>query len=317
MSGVSAIEATGLVKSYGDKRALDGVSMRVEAGSIHVVLGRNGSGKTTLAKVLAGVLEADEGNIVPGESLGSTEGLGYRRNVGFLFDSSAHWGPLTGRENAWFFARSFGMAPANASQSIETIFDQLSLADVADEPVSTYSFGMRRKLALAQALVHNPRLLILDEPSIGLDYASRITMYSLLRTRVELGLSVMIATNDMNEARYLADTVSLMDKGKILVAGPPNELVKSLGQKTAIDVELRTPVAVDEYAKIPGVQGASLHEVRNALVLRVLADATDEQRVSNELLRRLAEDGVSYTRLDIRRPELGDVFLKHAGARIA
>ncbi len=311
MTAIHALEARNISKRYGDKKALDGVSIDVAAGRIHVLLGRNGSGKTTLAKVLAGIMRPDSGTICSDGMKVATCDRGYRGRVGFLFDNSVHWDSLTGRENAWFFARAFGLGPSETSERIGSLFDQLSIADVADDLVSTYSFGMKRKLALVQALVHNPEILILDEPSIGLDYASRITIYTMLRARASSGLSIVIATNDMNEARYLADTVSLIDRGKVLVTGAPAELVKSLNKDVLIQVELRIPVREDAVRSLPGVVNATVQEDKDTVRLNVLAAANDELLVTRELLRFLSEREAGFSKLDLCRPELGDVFLKY------
>ena len=310
MSAGFAVEAQGVTKRYGTKTALNGISIGIEHGKIHVLLGRNGSGKTTLAKVLAGIMSPDSGIVSPNGAKGGACDPAYRRKVGFLFDSSVHWDSLTGFENAWFFARAYGLDPKQARRRIELLFGQLSLTEASGDPVSTYSFGMKRKLALVEALVHEPALLILDEPSIGLDYASRITIYSLLRARAGQGLSIVIATNDMNEARYLADTVSMIEKGRVLITGAPDELIKSLDQRTLIQIELEVPADVSEVERIPGVLGASMLEGQNTRNLQVLAASVEEPRVTSELLAFLSRRGIGFSKLEFRRPELGDVFLK-------
>ncbi len=315
MSGDFEIEAVDLKKSYGSKKALIGASLGLRRGEIHVLLGRNGSGKTTLAKILAGILPADSGTILADGLKDGIYTAEFRRNMGFLFDSSVHWEKLTGKENAWFYAKAFGLCDSDCEKRLEGLFDQLSLREVADDPVSTYSFGMKRKLALAQALVHQPRILILDEPSIGLDYASRITIYAMLRAHAAKGLTVVIATNDMNEARFLADKVSLIHGGRILITGSPTELIKGLGQGTVVEVHLPFPVNLEEVRRLRGVTGATIIENKMSAVLQVLVSPDCEQEAMVQLLGFLSANHGTFTKIDVRRPELGDVFLKHVGGK--
>ncbi len=313
MRADGTLEAHELVKYYGSKRALDGVSLSLKKGEIHVLLGRNGSGKTTLAKMLAGILRPDAGDICADGIKNGACDSSFRKNVGLLFDTSSHWDRLTGRENAWFFAKAFGLGESECAKRIDLLFDQLSLTEVANDQVSTYSFGMKRKLALVQALLHDPRILILDEPSIGLDYASRITIYTMLRAHALRGLSVLIATNDMNEARHLADRVSLIDKGRILVTGSPVDLIKELDQRVMIEISLKVPVRAEDVVRLPNVLGATFRDGRDSTTLEVMAPNDCEQKVIGELLEFLSRNNAGFTKMDVRRPELGDVFLKYVG----
>ncbi len=298
--------AIGLSKSFGKKRALDSASMEISAGTIDVLLGRNGSGKTTLAKILAGVLRPDEGRVeIPDDLAGD--------RIGFLFDTSAHWNALTGEENAWFFARSFGLDQKLATERIASLFQKLALDEVAGDLVSTYSFGMKRKLAIAEAMVHRPRLLILDEPSIGLDLSSRTRLYSLLKSASDEGQAVLIATNDINEAKYLADRVWLMEDGRIITSGSPQELIRGLDKNVMIEVEVGIPMDLRPLKDVAGVVNADSHQEDGRLLLRVMVEADHEGAAVGEIVRLLALQGVGISRMNLLRPDLGDVFLKHLG----
>ena len=299
-----AISASDLSKSYGRKKALDGTSIDIRSGKIHVLLGRNGSGKTTLVKILAGILDPDSGRVSRDSS--------FRRQTGFLFDSSSHWDALTGHENAWFFARAYGLDKHAADERIRTLFKELALEEVGDDRVSSYSFGMRRKLALVEALAHDPSLIVLDEPSIGLDFASRTSLYSLLRKRADDGKAVVIATNDMNEAMHLADTVSLMESGRVLATGAPDDLVKSLGQEIMMRALVKAWPPLDRIRSVPGVVDASVLETKDGLSLSVMVKLDQEEAAVVEIMKSLASRSVGISRLDIRRPDLGDVFLRFA-----
>lgn len=311
MTADFAIEAQNVVKFFGNKRALDGASVRFESGRVHVLLGRNGSGKTTLAKVLAGIINPNSGQVKLNGSFAAFKGLQFRKNVGLLFDSSAHWESLTGWENAWFFARSFGIRPDSATSRLYELFERMALTEVAHDQVSTYSYGMKRKLSIVQALVHEPKLLVMDEPSIGLDHSSRAFLYEIVRTRAAEGCSVVIATNDVNEARYVADVVSLVDKGRVIVTGAPDALVKELDQEVIVLVELVVPIQLSEIALLPGVVSVSLDDNGDSPVLKVMASSGDEQRVVTTLMNHLAQRNVKVARVDLRRPGLGEVFMKY------
>ncbi len=312
MTEYSAIVAKGIVKDFGHKRALDGASIKFERGKVHVLLGRNGSGKTTLAKILAGALTADSGEVTVQGADQPADSSEFRRGVGFLFDSAPHWEDLTGWENAWFFARSYGLGPTVASARLKSLFAKLALTDVSGDRVSTYSFGMKRKLALVQALAHEPSLLVLDEPSIGLDHASRAALYDIVRARASNGASVVIATNDMNEARHVADVVSLIDEGRVLVSGVPEDLIKQLGKGVVVEAQLDVPVKLEDVTSLPGVR-ATIDDDSGSPKLRVMAASGDEQRILTNLLSFLETRNVRVSKVEIRRAELGDVFMSHAG----
>ena len=307
------VGAEGIVKFYGRKKALDGISLGVKKGEVHVLLGRNGSGKTTLAKIVAGIMRPDSGRLYAGGLADRVYSPAFRRQVGFLFDSSAHWEGLTGKENARFFARSFGLGQDDAEARVDALLKEMALEEVAHDAVSTYSFGMRRKLAIVETLAHDPKLVVMDEPSIGLDFAARGRLYSILRSRAAGGSSVVVATNDMNEARHIADTVSLMESGRILVSGTPMELVNSLDGRVVIRVESKGLPRVDQVKRLQGVLGATMTEDNGTTSLQVMTNSTDEGIVLDVLLKHLTASGIRIDRIDLRRPELGDVFMKYAG----
>ncbi len=207
-----AVQLVEVSKYYGRKQALSSVSFSLKGGRV-VFLGPNGSGKTTLMKIMAGLIVPDRGSVrifdeplLPGRE-------SFRSRIGYLFDHSVHWEALTGWENAYFFARSFGMGRKESEERMSQLFERLNMTDVKDDPVSTYSYGMRRKLALIETMVHRPDILLLDEPSIGLDLSSRSALYGLLGEEAKRGSTVIISTNDINEARHIADEVLLILRG--------------------------------------------------------------------------------------------------------
>lgn len=297
-------------KRFGSVRALDRVTLDVGEGEILGLLGPNGSGKSTLLKVIARLTPPDEGTVTL-----PANGRAMMRRTGMLFDHTAHWETLTGYENAWFFARSYGMDPAAARERLESLFGLFDLLERWGDPVSTYSYGMRRKLGLIEALAHEPSLILLDEPSIGLDYRARITLAGLLRAAARRGAAVVFSTNDVNEAAGLAHRVALLDRGRLLVSGEPSALVRSLGARVTIELRLKGPVDPRPLSEVPGVEGVGVQEREDGFCVTVVA-APDESGPSSLLARvvhAVAGEGGVVVGADLRAPGLPDVFLAYTG----
>jgi ABC-2 type transport system ATP-binding protein len=312
MTAEEIVAVRGVEKRYGNIRALDNVTLTVTKGEIVALLGSNGSGKSTLLKVVAGLTPQDRGDIV---LFGRSPDRSVRRQIGFLFDHSAHWDALTGFENAWYFARSYGLAAGDARERLDHLFSRMALADRQDDTVSTYSYGMRRKLALIEALVHEPALLVLDEPSIGLDYQARISLTDRLREEARRGTAVLFSTNDVHEAAGIADRVALFDRGRLLAIGEPSVLVGSLKGRMTIDLTLATPVRIPPLLAVAGVEGARADERGGAFVLTIVASPDGSSAGASALLGRIvqkvAEQGGVIRGVEMRAPGLEDVFLAY------
>ncbi|MGZ7049001.1 MAG: ABC transporter ATP-binding protein, partial [Methanobacterium sp.] len=241
------VKIENLSKSYGKIRALNEVNLEISKGEIFILLGENGSGKSTLLKTIATLYSPDQGQISILEKDGIKESSKIKSQIGVLFDNIIHWEKLTGYENAWFFARSYGLSKEETISGLDELFTKFNLFDNRDDPVSTYSYGMRRKLALIETLVHKPKLLLLDEPSMGLDYISRLVLYDLINKEIGNDTTVIIATNDVSEATTLAQRVALMQKGNILAVGSLSELIDSVKNINRIDIHLASPMALDDF----------------------------------------------------------------------
>ena len=297
-------------KRFGSIRALDGVTLDVGEGEILGLLGPNGSGKSTLLKVVARLIPPDEGSITL-----PADGRAMMLRTGMLFDHTAHWETLTGYENAWFFARSYGMDPQAAHDRLESLFALFDLRERWDDPVSGYSYGMRRKLGLIEALAHEPSLILLDEPSIGLDYRARVNLAGLLCEAARRGATVIFSTNDVNEAAGLAHRVALFDRGRLLVSGEPSALVGSLAAKVTIELRLKAPVDPRPLEQVPGVEGVGAQEREDGFCVTVVA-APDESGPSSLLARvvhAVAGEGGVVMGADLRAPGLPDLFLAYTG----
>jgi ABC-2 type transport system ATP-binding protein len=236
VNGVGAVECEALRQSFGAVRALDGIGFRVEQGQVFGLLGPNGAGKTTTIRVLATLLRPDEGSArVFGLDVRS-RAMDVRRRIGYMPQQLSADAALTGRENVWLFARLFDVPRAEIKRRVDEALELVGLTEAAGRVAKTYSGGMVRRLELAQALVNRPRLLILDEPTIGLDPIARAGVWEHVRwLREETGMSVLLTTHYMEEADQLCDHVALMHSGSIVVDGTPAALRASLGPEATLD----------------------------------------------------------------------------------
>lgn len=225
-----------LVRTFRDLVAVDRISFEVRQGEIFGLLGPNGAGKSTIIRILTTLLPADRGRAtVFGIDVG-TGAMAVRRMIGYVPQALSADSGLTGYENVWLFARLFDIPRRERQARIRDALDTMGLADAANRMVSTYSGGMIRRLELAQALINRPRLLILDEPTIGLDPIARENVWTRVRSlQAETGMTVLLTTHYMEEADNLCDRVALMHRGTIRAQGAPADLKAALGADTTLD----------------------------------------------------------------------------------
>jgi ABC-2 type transport system ATP-binding protein len=231
---VSAVECKGLEYSFGTTKTVDGVDLHVKPGEVFGLLGPNGAGKTTTIRAITTLLPVPPGMISIFGRDPAMQKMQVRRLVGYVPQRLSADGGLTGRENVALFARVFDISRKDRAQRVEDALAIVELTDAADRMAKTYSGGMSRRLELAQALVSQPRLLILDEPTVGLDPVARATVWDrITAARDEAGMSVLVTTHYMDEAEEYCDRIALMHKGRIRAVGTPAELRASLYQKGA------------------------------------------------------------------------------------
>jgi ABC-2 type transport system ATP-binding protein len=239
---VSAIEAEGLVKIYKSRksevRALDGVDLAVEEATVLGLLGPNGAGKTTTVRILATLLKPDAGRATVAGFDVVHQAEQVRHAIGLSGQYAAVDENLTGRENLWMVGRLYRLASAEARRRADQLLEQFDLVDARDRVVKTYSGGMRRRLDLAAALIGRPRLLVLDEPTTGLDPRSRLGMWEVIRTLVRDGTTLLLTTQYLEEADELADLIAVVDHGKIIARGTADELKAEVGGER-IEVVIR------------------------------------------------------------------------------
>jgi len=304
-----AISVTGLVKSFGDVRALAGVDLEAPPGSVLGLLGPNGAGKTTAVRVLTTLLKPDAGTVrVTGLDV-VRDAVELRSRIGLAGQYAAVDENLTGLENLVMVGRLYGARRAAAKRRGEELLERFDLVEAAKRPVKTYSGGMRRRLDLAAALVARPPVLFLDEPTTGLDPRSRLEVWGTIEGLVAEGTTVLLTTQYLEEADRLADLIAVIDRGRLIAEGTPDELKDRVGGER-LEVHLADSSAVDAAVRALAPMSDEPPSVDEDTVR-----LTVRQRTGTivEAVRRLDEVGVGVDDLGLRRPTLDDVFLSLTG----
>jgi ABC-2 type transport system ATP-binding protein len=283
------------------------VSLAVDRGEILGLVGPNGSGKSTLLRVLSTAIEPDSGAFRVGGADGVEERRRVRAKTGLMVDRPTHYGDLSGWANAYFFARAYGMDEGKATSTLAELFDYFDLAEYRDDKVKTYSYGMSKKLALIEAVAHGPELLLLDEPSPGLDYTSQLAYQKKVRELAGAGTATVLASNQVDEVEALCDRVVFLHRGRLVAEGTPEELVSSLGGVRRIVATLRNPVEYGALREVPGVERV-VPEGRDLVV-----HCEDRRGIVASVVAGLVRAGGEITDLSVRRPNLEDVFVKLTG----
>jgi ABC-2 type transport system ATP-binding protein len=302
----SAIAASGLRKAYGDKIVLDGIDLDVREGTVFSLLGPNGAGKTTTVNVLTTLVKADGGTVrVAGHDI-ATETKAVRAAVGVTGQFAAVDELLTGQENLQLMADLKHLGAREGKLVITELLERFDLTESAQKLVSTYSGGMRRKLDLAMTLVGNPQIIFLDEPTTGLDPRSRRTMWDIVRELVADGVTVFLTTQYLEEADQLADRIAVLDQGRVVAQGTPEELKRQI---PGSHVRLRFTSVRELDAAVRVLPGAARDDEN--LTLRVPGDGGVKSLQA--LLGQLDEHSINAEELSVHTPDLDDVFLALTG----
>jgi len=306
------IEVRGLVKTYGkDVRALDGLDLSVDAGSVFGLLGPNGAGKSTAVKVLTTLARPDSGEVrVAGLDV-VRDAAAVRRVIGVVSQRSGFDKAATGRENVRLQGRMYGMRGRALEERVSALLERLGLADAADRVAGTYSGGMQRRLDVAIGLVHRPQVLFLDEPTTGLDPEARVALWGEIeRLIADDGLTILLTTHYLEEADRLARELVIVDRGKVVAQGSP-ETLKGEFAGDALHIELVAPPLNGEVQRGLAAVVGLREVVVDGRMLRARADhgATAVPAV----LAALESEGVGVTAVTVSRPSLDDVYLRYAG----
>ncbi|MFG3163446.1 ATP-binding cassette domain-containing protein [Streptomyces sp. NPDC048232] len=302
----AAVSAVGLRKSYGDKAVLDGIDLRIPAGSVFALLGPNGAGKTTVVKILSTLIAADGGQAqVAGHDLAAAP-AGVRAAIGVTGQFSAVDGLITGEENMLLMADLHHLSKPDGRRVAAELLERFDLVEAARKPAQSYSGGMKRRLDIAMTLVGDPRIIFLDEPTTGLDPRSRHSMWQIIRELVTGGVTVFLTTQYLEEADELADRIAVLNNGKIVAEGTAEEL-KRLVPGGHVQLRFTDPSAYQSAV-------VALRDVTGddeALALQIPSDGS--QRALRSILDRLDSAGVEADELTVHTPDLDDVFFALTG----
>jgi ABC-2 type transport system ATP-binding protein len=305
------IEARGLTKHYGKTVALDGLDLLADAGQVVAVLGPNGAGKTTFVRTVATLLRADAGTLLVAGYDARHEPAAVRRVIGLAGQFAAIEPAMSGRENVEMVARLFGQSRRAAKASASAVLEQLGLSDDADRLARTYSGGMRRRLDLGASLVGAPRLLLLDEPTTGLDPRSRIELWDAIRSLVISGTDVLLTTQYLDEADHLASQVVIIDHGKSVATGSPTELKREIGGNI-VELHVRNERDLVRVGELLGRLDDGETQIDEA-TRRVSVRVRSGGEALMSALRSLEASGVELEDIAMRQPNLDEVFLSLTG----
>jgi ABC-2 type transport system ATP-binding protein len=305
-----AVVIDGLTKIYPRVKAVDGVSFTVDAGEIFGLLGPNGAGKTTTIRMLLTLIRPTSGTMTIFGVNGLISPEDVRRMAGYVPQDVSVDAELSGYENILMYSKLYGMPAKERGKRIKNVLNYLGLKDRADDMVGTYSGGMMRRLEIAQALVNRPRILFLDEPSIGLDPGAQRAIWMLIdRLREEFNTTIFLTTHDMSEADTLCDRIGIMDKGRLVIVGQPSQLKATIGNDV-LTINTQTPGCAGKLEEL----GYSVISESSEASCDVLV--SQGEKLIPRLLELLKANGVEVNAVSLNKLTLGDVFLKYTGVRM-
>ena len=308
---MAIIEVYDLVKVFnGSIRAVDGVTFNVEEGEVFGFLGPNGAGKTTTVKILVTLLKPTSGvaKVAGYDVVRNPNDV--RRSIGVVFQNPALDDRLTGRENLDYHARMYGISGSERKKRIEEVLELVGLTEYGDTLVRNYSGGMKRRLEIARGLMHKPRILFLDEPTLGLDAQTRRAIWDYIKELNKEGVTIFLTTHYMEEADYLCDRVAIIDHGKILIIDNPNKLKSSIG-RDIIYLECSDPRRFVEV--LDGEQWIENISLKNNLIM--IGVKAGERRIP-KLVELAYENGIEISSISMKKPTLEDVFIYFTGRKI-
>jgi ABC-2 type transport system ATP-binding protein len=311
MSVGDLIVVRDLAKSYNGHPAVRGVTFSVRAGEAFGLLGPNGAGKTTTISMLACLLDPTAGDASIGGHSVRTEGMAVRRIIGVVPQEIALYPTLSARENLRFWARMYDVAGDVAGRRVEEALDVVGLRDRGDDRIDTYSGGMKRRINIAVGLLHQPRVLILDEPTVGVDPQSRTNILDTVKTLNRRGLTVLYTSHYMEEVEFLCDRIAIMDLGRVIAMGTQKELRLQVGERDLIRIATQTArvdaALLDALRTLPGTDDVRMHDDQ----LEVLTPTG--RRLLPQIVTQFVQRDVPILAIEVREPNLESLFLQLTG----
>jgi ABC-2 type transport system ATP-binding protein len=305
------IEVANLRKNYGDLAAVDDVSFSARGGAIFGLLGPNGAGKTTTIGCISGLLKPTSGRVkILGHDV-VTDGTAARRSLGVVPQEIALYEEVSAAENLRYWGGAFGLGGAALRHRIQEVLDLTGLVDRAKEPVKRFSGGMKRRLNFACGIVHEPSVLLLDEPTVGVDPQSRVRLLELVRAQAKAGNCVLYTTHYMEEAEQLCDELAIIDRGRLIAQGTMNQLRAMTREQDILRLSGTFPPSLDVAGRLRSLKGLEIHQSDETLLVLSLPDAP---RHLSSVLEALSEAEIRETTLT--QPSLESLFIKLTGKEL-
>jgi ABC-2 type transport system ATP-binding protein len=307
----SILEAKNLVKKFGDLTAVDGVSFSIESGEIFSLLGPNGAGKTTTISILSTLIKPTSGDALVGGHSAVRSPIEVKKLIGVVPQEIALYESLTARENLFFWGRMYGMSGTHLRNRVDEVLDQIGLSEKANQKIETYSGGMKRRVNIGVGLLHHPRLVFMDEPTVGIDPQSRRSILDTVKNLNQEGMTVLYTTHYMEEAQELSDRIGIIDHGKMIALGTHKELTEMVGQQDLLRLHLADDTSVLELTaslqELPCVFGVTPTDTQIVVAVPEAAQALAP------VIGAAARLGVHVRSVDIQEPNLEAVFLHLTG----
>lgn len=309
---VNAVEVQGLVKRFGDFAAVNGLDLTIRRGELLSLLGPNGAGKSTTLRMLTTLMPATEGRIEIAGYQVPRDKERIKPLLGLVPQEIALYRWLSPRFNLSFFGKLYGITGEKGQQRVRTLLEQVELADKADQPIITLSGGMQRRVNIAAALVHDPDIIFLDEPTVGLDPITRSAIWKIIQDLKARGKTLVLTTHYMEEAEALSDRVAIVDHGRVVAIGSPSELVQATGIQTALNITVKgeASTGLEPLRALPGVKQVTAEGSE----LRVYAASGSEALPL--LMQTLVRAGIEVRSVEVLEPNLEAVFLHYTGRRL-
>jgi len=306
------IRVEGLSKRYGELRAVDGISFELRPGEIYGLLGPNGAGKTTTLSMVSGLLKPDEGRVLYDDVDLAVDPIAVKQDLGVVPQEVALYEELTGRENLHFWGGLYGLTGGKLKDAVATALDLVGLTGKAGDKVKQYSGGMKRRLNLSLGLVHRPRVVMMDEPTVGIDPQARVNILDVVRDIARGGTTVLYTTHYLEEAEQFCNRIAIMDHGKILAEGTLDELKRMLGEREIVTVRgsFDKDSVQERFRDLDQVQVISVEE--NRLVLSTPGEGAG----AVQLLSKILDGNLDVGGVSIQPPSLNGLFLKLTGREL-